>query len=150
MKNDLKSLVKKKYGEIARKAKTQNRSSCCGGAGCCDQPDYVDFSDDYTGIEGYQSEADLGLGCGLPAEYAGIRKGDHVLDLGPGAGNDCFVARALVGEEGWVAGLDFTEAMIEIARNHLEKTGYRNIDFIQGDIEAIPLRDSVFDVVISN
>ena len=147
---ELKLIVKDKYGEIALQSKNQNQSSCCGSSGCCDDMDYTIFSDDYTRLEGYNPDADLGLGCGLPTEYAGIKKGDHVLDLGSGAGNDCFVARSYVGEEGKVTGLDFTDAMLEKARKNLEKTGFTNIDFAKGDIENMHLADHIFDVVISN
>jgi SAM-dependent methyltransferase len=112
--------------------------------------DYSIFSENYDKLQGYNPDADLGLGCGLPTEYAGIQPGNTVLDLGSGAGNDCFVARALVGETGYVAGLDFTEAMIEKARENAKKLGYTNVDFIQGDIENIPVRFGVVDVVISN
>ena len=78
------------------------------------------MQDEYDHLEGYVADADLGLGCGLPTEYAGIKKGDTVVDLGSGAGNDVFVARAIVGDEGKVIGLDMTEEMIEKA--NLNKT----------------------------
>lgn len=147
---DLKLVVKEKYGEIASQTREQNQPSCCGSTECCDHMDYSIFSDDYTMLEGYNVEADLGLGCGLPTQYAGIRKGNHVLDLGSGAGNDCFVARTLVGEEGTVTGIDFTNAMLEKANKNLKKTQFKNIKFIKGDIEDMPLADNSFDVVISN
>jgi len=147
---DLKLVVKEKYSEIAKQSKLMNQTSCCGSASCCGETDYSVFSDDYSGQEGYVPDADLGLGCGLPTEYAGIEKGHRVLDLGSGAGNDCFVARALVGEEGEVTGLDFTDAMLEKARRNNEKLGYANVRFIKGDIEEMPLPDASFDVVISN
>ena len=94
---DLKMIVQDKYAEIASKSQSGTSSSCCGAEGCCDHTDYSILSADYTRLEGYNPEADLGLGCGLPTEFAGINKGTHVLDLGSGAGNDCFVARTLVG-----------------------------------------------------
>ena len=147
---DLKLVVKEKYGEIAKQSKLMNQTSCCGSASCCGEMDYSVFSDDYSGQAGYVPDADLGLGCGLPTEYAGIEKGHRVLDLGSGAGNDCFVARALVGEEGEVTGLDFTDAMLEKARLNNEKLGYTNVRFVKGDIEEMPLPDVSFDVVISN
>ncbi len=147
---DLKLFVQEKYASIASQNKNQNQSSCCGSTDCCDNMDYSIFSDDYTTLEGYNADADLGLGCGLPTHYAGINKGDHVLDLGSGAGNDCFVARTLVGEEGKVTGIDFTDAMLEKANKNLEKTGFKNIEFIKGDIEKMPLPDSTFDIAISN
>jgi len=147
---DLKLVVREKYGEIASQSKEQNQSSCCGSTGCSDTVDYSIFSDDYSSLDGYNADADLGLGCGLPTQYADIKKGDHVLDLGSGAGNDCFVARTFVGEEGKVTGIDFTEAMLVKARTNLKKTGFKNIEFIQGDIENMPLKDNTVDVVISN
>jgi len=147
---DLKLIVKDKYEEIALQSKTQNQSSCCGSTDCCDDIDYTMFSDNYTRLKGYNPDADLGLGCGLPTEYAGLKNGDSVLDLGSGAGNDCFVARSFVGKEGKVTGIDFTEAMLEKARKNLEKTGFNNIEFVKGDIEKMPLPDSTIDVVISN
>lgn len=147
---DLKLIVKDKYGAIAGQSKLLNQGSCCGGTSCCNEMDYSVFSDDYSALEGYNPDADLGLGCGLPTQYAGIRKGDHVLDLGSGAGNDCFVARTLTGDEGRVTGIDFTDAMVEKANANLQKTGFSNIQFIKGDIEEMPLSDNTFDVVISN
>ena len=147
---DIKQIVKEKYAEIAKQTKEQNASSCCGATSCCSTVDYSVFSESYDKLEGYNPDADLGLGCGLPTEYAGIQPGNSVLDLGSGAGNDCFVARAIVGDTGYVAGIDFTEAMIEKARENARKLGYTNVDFIQGDIENIPVRFGVVDVVISN
>jgi len=147
---DLERVVKEKYGEIALQNKLQNQSSCCGSKGCCDDMDYTIFSDDYTKLAGYNPDADLGLGCGLPTQNAEIKAGNHVLDLGSGAGNDCFVARSIVGETGHVTGIDFTDAMLDKANKNLEKTGFKNIDFVKGDIEQMPLHDNSFDVVVSN
>jgi ubiquinone/menaquinone biosynthesis C-methylase UbiE len=147
---DIKQIIKEKYGEIAKQTKEQNAPSCCGAVSCGSVVDYSVFSEDYDKLEGYAPDADLGLGCGLPTEYAGIKPGNSVLDLGSGAGNDCFVARALVGETGYVAGIDFTDAMIEKARENARNLGFTNVDFIQGDIENIPVRFGVVDVVISN
>jgi len=147
---DIKQIIKEKYGEIAKQTKEQNAPSCCGATSCCSVVDYSVFSENYDDLEGYAPDADLGLGCGLPTEYAGIQPGNSVLDLGSGAGNDCFVARALVGESGYVAGIDFTDAMIEKSRENARKLGFTNVDFIQGDIDNIPVRFGVVDVVISN
>ena len=147
---DIKQIIKEKYGEIAKQTKEQNAPSCCGAVSCGSVVDYSIFSESYDKLEGYAPEADLGLGCGLPTEYAGIQPGNIVLDLGSGAGNDCFVARAMVGESGYVAGIDFTDAMIEKARENARKLGFTNVDFIQGDIENIPVKWGVVDVVISN
>lgn len=149
-KENLKAIVKDKYGEIARQTKKHNESSCCGATGCCGEVDYTIFSEDYSRLNGYNPDADLGLGCGLPTEYAGIREGDSVLDLGSGAGNDCFVARSIVGDEGSVTGLDFTDEMLEKANINNQKLGFDNVVFVKGDIEKMPFIEEVFDVVISN
>lgn len=145
----LKELVKQKYNEIALQDKEINQSSCCG-SGCCSTEVYNIMSDDYTELTGYNPDADLGLGCGLPTQYAKIKKGDTVIDLGSGAGNDCFIARAETGEDGKVIGIDFTPAMIDKARANTEKLGYYNVEFRQGDIEKMPLSGNVADVIVSN
>ena len=147
---DLKLVVKNKYSEIVSESKIMNESSCCGGSVCCGDMEVSMIGDEYDNIEGHNPDADFGLGCGLPTQYAQIKAGDHVLDLGSGAGNDCFVARSIVGETGHVTGIDFTEAMLEKANKNLEKTGFTNLDFVYGDIEDMPLKDDTFDVVISN
>lgn len=147
--NELKNIVKQKYGEIAVKSD----ENCCGPTSCCgssDITDYSVFNDDYTKLDGYVAEADLSLGCGIPTEYAGIKKGDIVLDLGSGAGNDVFVVRQLVGADGKVIGLDFTEEMVGKAEKNNEKLGYQNIEFKLGDIEDMPIDDNSVDVIISN
>lgn len=145
----LKDLVKQKYSEIALQDKAVNAASCCG-AGSCSTEVYNIMSDDYTRLEGYNPDADLGLGCGLPTEFAQIKPGNTVIDLGSGAGNDCFVARAATGEKGKVIGIDFTEAMIEKARDNAEKLGYNNVEFRFGDIEKIPVTANCADVIVSN
>src|ERR1041384_7727284 len=128
--NDLKQLVQQKYGEIALQDKETNQASCCG-SGCCTTEVYNIMTDDYTGLEGYNPDADLGLGCGLPTQFARIRKGDTVIDLGSGAGNDCFIARHETGETGRVIGIDFTAAMIDKARSNAEVRGLNNVAFRQ-------------------
>ena len=145
----LKTLVQQKYSEIALQDKATNQSSCCGAGGCSTEI-YNIMSDDYSDLNGYTSDADLGLGCGLPTQFALIKPGHTVVDLGSGAGNDCFVARAETGITGKVIGIDFTPAMIEKARLNSEKLGYNNVEFREGDIEQMPLNDAVADVVISN
>lgn len=145
----LKQLVKEKYSEIAEQSKEQNASSCCG-SGCCSTEVYNIMSDDYTKLQGYNADADLGLGCGLPTEFAQIKEGDTVIDLGSGAGNDAFVARAIAGEKGKVIGIDFTEKMIEKARANAEKLNFNNVEFRLGDIEQMPVSSNVADVVVSN
>ncbi|MDZ7739698.1 MAG: arsenite methyltransferase [Bacteroidales bacterium] len=147
---DLKLIVKEKYGQLAKQSLLASETSCCGTSGCCGELQFSMIGDEYTGVEGHLADADLGLGCGLPTEYAFIKKGDTVIDLGSGAGNDCFVARALVGEEGLVIGIDMTEAMIEKAYENNRKMGYGNVEFLLGDIEDMPLAESTADVVISN
>ncbi|MEY3187429.1 MAG: arsenite methyltransferase, partial [Bacteroidota bacterium] len=99
---------------------------------------------------GYNPDADLGLGCGLPTQYARIVKGNTVIDLGSGAGNDCFIAREEVGETGKVVGIDFTPAMIEKATVNAKKLGFTNVHFILGDIENMPVESNMADVVVSN
>jgi arsenite methyltransferase len=147
--NDIKSIVREKYAEIAHQPKEQNASSCCGATGCC-TVDYSIFSDSYSQVEGYNPDADLGLGCGIPTQFAAIRSGNTVIDLGSGAGNDVFVARSLVGAAGKVIGVDMTEDMIERARENNEKLGFTNVEFRLGDIEKLPVTSNRADVVISN
>jgi arsenite methyltransferase len=145
----IKELVKQKYSEIALQDKETNASSCCG-SGCCSTEVYNIMADDYSQLEGYNSDADLGLGCGLPTQFAKIKKGDVVIDLGSGAGNDAFIARNETGENGKVIGIDFTPAMIERARINAEVRGFNNVEFRQGDIEKMPVTSNVADVIVSN
>ncbi len=151
MKTDeqLKELVKQKYSEIALQDKETNMSSCCGSGGCSTEV-YNIMSDDYSNLDGYNPDADLGLGCGLPTQFAKIKKGDVVIDLGSGAGNDCFIARAETGEAGKVIGIDFTPAMIDKARENAEIRGFNNVEFRQGDIEKMPVTSNIADVIVSN
>ena len=150
MNTDIKELVKAKYGEIAEQSRPQNLKSCCGATACCGDDALAVMADDYSHLEGYNPEADLGLGCGLPTEFAKIKEGDTVIDLGSGAGNDCFVARQITGSSGKVIGIDFTNAMISRARQNAEKLGFNNVEFRQGDVEEMPVTSGVADVVISN
>lgn len=147
--DQLKELVREKYGQIALQNCDDNASSCCGATGCS-TIDYAVMADDYTKLDGYVADADLALGCGLPTEFAKIQEGDTVVDLGSGAGNDAFVARSVTGEKGKVIGIDFTEKMIEKARVNADKLGYKNVEFRQGDIENMPLAGETADVVVSN
>lgn len=144
---NLKDLVRDQYSRIAEQSKLQNGQSCCGGTSC---GTYTIMSEDYSKLPGYNPEADLGLGCGLPTEFAKIKKGDTVVDLGSGAGNDCFVARSFTGEEGEVIGIDMTQTMIEKAQANAAKLGLKNVKFRLGDIEDIPLASKRADVVVSN
>ncbi|HNL82139.1 MAG TPA: arsenite methyltransferase [Chitinophagaceae bacterium] len=145
----LKEIVRQKYSEIALQDKETNQSSCCGSS-CCSTEVYNIMSDDYSNLEGYNADADLGLGCGLPTQFAKIKKGNTVIDLGSGAGNDCFIARAETGEDGKVIGIDFTPAMINKARANTQKLGFANVEFRQGDIENIPVSANIADVIVSN
>ena len=146
----IKEIVKEKYAKIAEQSKETNETSCCGAGNSCSSIDYTIFSDDYSQLGGYNKEADLGLGCGLPTEFALIKPGDVVVDLGSGAGNDCFVARAITGDAGEVIGIDMTEAMIEKAKANAAKLGFKNVHFRLGDIEDMPLASNRADVVVSN
>ena len=142
---ELKQIVKERYAAIAE----GNIKTCCEGT-CCGGDEITSIADSYEELKGYEKDADLNLGCGLPTQFAGIRRGDTVVDLGSGAGNDCFVARHETGETGKVIGVDFTDAMIQKARRNVFKLGYHNVEFVQGDIENIPLPENIADVVVSN
>ena len=147
--SELKQSVKDKYSKIGKSMTEGNSGSCCGNGNDTDEI-YSIMSDDYTALDGYNPDADLGLGCGLPTQFAKIKPGDTVVDLGSGAGNDCFVARHEAGPDGRIIGIDFTESMIEKAELNAEKLGYENVEFLRGDIEDIPLPDNTASVVISN
>lgn len=148
--NELKQLVKEKYSQIASQSREANLPSCCGATGCCETTDTSIMADDYSSLEGYNADADLGLGCGIPTQYAKMKEGDIVIDLGSGAGNDAFVARRIIGDKGKVIGIDFSEAMIEKARANVDNLGFNNIEFRFGDIEKIPVTSNKADVILSN
>lgn len=153
MNNELqtKELVKEKYTAIAAQSQTQNATSCCGAtSACCGDEVYNIMADDYTKLEGYNPDADLGLGCGLPTEFAKIKEGDVVIDLGSGAGNDAFIARRFTGAAGKVVGIDFTEAMINKARANAEKLQLHNVEFRLGDIDDMPVTSNYANVIVSN
>jgi arsenite methyltransferase len=148
---EIKEMVKQKYSEIAVADSTDNAASCCGAtASCCGDEVYNIMTDDYATLKGYQPDADLSLGCGLPTQFAKIKNGDTVIDLGSGAGNDAFVARHECGPDGRVIGVDFTEAMIQKARANTDKLGFNNVEFRLGDIEALPLTSEMANVIVSN
>ena len=147
---EIKKMVREKYAAIAGQPREKNLASCCGATGCCGEDVYNIMADDYSKLEGYNPDADLGLGCGLPTEFAKIKEGDTVIDLGSGAGNDAFVARKLAGEKGKVIGIDFTEPMISLARENARKLGLNNVEFRQGDIEDMPVTANKADVIVSN
>src|SRR4026208_1810246 len=133
MKNEtaIKELVKEKYSEIASQPRQKNYSSCCGATTSSKEVCCI-MSDEYEGLDGYNPDADLGLGCGLPTEFAKIKEGDTVVDLGSGAGKYALIARPETGEAGKVIGIDFTPAMIEKAKKNAEVRGFNNVEFRQG------------------
>ena len=147
----IKEVVRQKYGAIAEQP---DANSCCGPTSCCgpeiDANVPIVMSQDYQELNGYVADADLGLGCGLPTQFAQIKPGDTVVDLGSGAGNDCFVARAETGKTGRVIGLDMTPPMIDRARKNAKTLGFTNVEFVYGDIEDMPLPENLADVVVSN
>jgi arsenite methyltransferase len=152
---EIKRIVREKYAEIALQepacCSSKKQSCFCCGNGVSNYW----MADDYQNVTGYNAEADLGLGCGLPTTFAQIKTGDTVLDLGSGAGNDCFVALSATGPTGEVIGVDFTPSMVERARNNAQRCGYNNdhhhvVKFLHGDIEDLPIPDATVDVVISN
>ncbi len=148
---DLKEMVKQRYNDLA--LASDEKQKCCCNPLAPAQPStkvYTIMSEDYTKLKGYEPDADLGVGCGLPTEYAGIKEGDVVIDLGSGAGNDCFIAREETGETGRVIGIDFAPQMLEKARNNAKKRGFTNVEFLEGDIENMSLSDQTADVVVSN
>lgn len=142
---ELSKLVREKYNEIAKES-----SGCGCGCSCGDSTSFNIFSDDYSKLEGYNPDADLNLGCGIPTEFANIKEGDTVIDLGSGAGNDCFVARSLVGEKGMVIGIDMTPDMVDKANENIKKLGFNNVQFRLGQIEKLPVTSNKADVIISN
>ena len=166
----LKELVREKYAQIAREApkpgsapsKPASASSCCSGPSPCCAPaaepsastyyseDVAGIKEAYEKLDGHMDEADLGLGCGLPTEHAGLAPGQTVVDLGSGAGNDVFIARSVVGDTGRVIGVDMTPEMIDKARANAERRGFKNVEFRLGDIESLPVEDAAADVVVSN
>lgn len=146
---DIKSLVKETYSRVVNQNKAENEKSLCGEGSCC-QIDYTIFSEDYSNLKGYCKTADLGVGCGIPTKAISIKEGDTVLDLGCGAGNDCFIAREMVGEKGHVIGLDFTPEMLRKAWQNCDSMGYHNVEFRFGDIEDMPILNSMIDVILSN
>ncbi len=145
---EIKEMVREKYGSIATQENSDS-TSCCASTGCCGDVSNT-MADNYTQLDGYVSDADLGLGCGLPTEYAKIKEGDTVIDLGSGAGNDVFIARRIVGDQGKVIGVDFTEAMIDRARKNNDKLGFNNVEFRLGEIESMPVTSNYANVIVSN
>lgn len=148
--NEKKELVKHRYNELALYGDSTVIKRCCATSPKGPSIKVFTMNEDYSNLKGYEAEADLGFGCGIPTQYADIILGDTVVDLGSGAGNDCFIARSVVGENGQVIGIDFSPQMVERARKNANRQGYTNVKFIEADIEHIPLPDAVADVVVSN
>lgn len=144
---EIKKAVKDEYSKRVEDFSNSKTSSC---STCMPQNDYKIVGDEYSKLDGYNSDADLGLGCGLPTQFAKVKKGDTVLDLGCGAGNDCFIARSVTGDSGKIIGIDMTNAMIEKAKANAEKMGYKNMEFILGEIENMPIQSNTVDVIVSN
>jgi arsenite methyltransferase len=146
---NIKELVREKYGQLAREG-----GSCCGPTSCCGpatgETPFVHINEDYSRLEGYVKDADLGLGCGIPLDAADLQPGHTVVDLGSGAGNDAFIARRMVGESGKVIGVDMTADMIKKARENTVKVGYSNVEFRLGEVESLPVGGNSVDRVISN
>ena len=138
---DLKRAVREKYGALA---------AGDGAVGCCTGVGVSSIGEDYSALAGYFPDADLGLGCGIPVEFARMGEGETVIDLGSGAGNDAFVARSLVGARGRVIGVDMTEAMVEKARSNVSRLGFESVEFVVGEIENLPVASGAADIVISN
>jgi ubiquinone/menaquinone biosynthesis C-methylase UbiE len=143
MSDRLKEVIKNKYGEITRQS-----DSCCSSGGCGCEP--MVSRENYTTQPGYVKDADFGLGCGIPTRFVNIQKGDTVIDLGSGAGNDLFIARRYTGEEGYCIGIDMTEEMLKKAEENKDKLGYENVEFRLGDIENIPVDENTADIILSN
>lgn len=151
----IKTQVREKYARVVTQGESCCAPSCCDdGAEASASPTSVDdismIGDAYDSVEGYVADADLGLGCGIPTEHAGLAEGQTVLDLGSGAGIDAFVTRRIVGETGRVVGVDFTPEMVTKARANAARLGFENVEFIEGEIEALPLDDATVDVALSN
>ncbi|MFA5107273.1 MAG: arsenite methyltransferase [Patescibacteria group bacterium] len=144
MVQNTKQIVKDKYSEIAR---TPMKTCGCSCAGQNTVSKNIGYSEQDLAQVG---EADLGLGCGNPVAFGKMRPGDVVVDLGSGAGIDCFLAAKRIGPTGKVIGVDFTEEMIVKAKTNALKMDFRNVDFILGDIENLPLADNSADIIISN
>ena len=147
---EIKRAVREGYARIAKRATSYYDSkSCCG---CTDLPEEISKRLGYTDeeIQAAPPGSNLGLGCGNPVALASIKEGEIVLDMGSGAGFDCFLASHQVGKNGKVIGVDMTSEMVEKARANARKGGYTNIDFRQGDLENMPVADNYVDVVISN
>jgi len=142
----IKKIVKKKYGEIAKKSSDGSASSCCSSNNQ-DIAKSIGYSEDEIATF---SDSNLGLGCGNPIAFGEIKNGDVVLDLGSGAGFDCFIAAKKVGNSGKVIGVDMTQNMIKKAKDNAKKYGFNNVEFRHGDIDNLPVDNDSIDIIISN
>src|SRR4030066_2240317 len=150
-KEEVKKAVREGYAQVARSGSSccAPQSSCCGAANvAADISKKVGYTDE--DIQSVPEGANLGLGCGNPIAVASLKKGEVVLDLGSGAGFDCFLAANIVGKTGKIIGVDMTPEMIEKARENARKGNYENIEFRLGEIENLPVADNHVDAVISN
>jgi len=147
---EIKKTVQKVYSKIAEQGTfCCAPQSCCGGAVNAESiSKKVGYSE--NDLQVLPEGANMGLGCGNPLAFAEIKKGDIVLDLGSGAGIDCFLAASRTGETGRVIGVDMTPAMLEKARANAERGGFKNVEFRQGEIENLPVSDNEVDLIISN
>ncbi|MFA6553721.1 MAG: arsenite methyltransferase [Patescibacteria group bacterium] len=141
---DIKQVVQKKYSEIASQPM---RTCSCANKGKKDIAEQIGYTAEQLQSVG---EANMGLGCGNPTAFSRIRAGDTVVDLGSGAGIDCFLAAKKTGPSGRVIGIDFTEEMVVKAKTNALKGRYDNVEFTLGDIENLPMEDNSVDVIISN
>ena len=153
--NEIKRFVQERYGARARGVIELSAGQSCDSedAGCCGPSDFDRALRLYNEgqVEGIPAEAvAASAGCGNPTALAGLKPGERVLDLGSGGGIDCFLAAQQVGDTGYVTGLDMTPDMLELARKNLATTGLNNVEFVEGEMEKIPLPDACVDVVISN
>jgi SAM-dependent methyltransferase len=145
--NEKKEVIKEKYGKIAMAGGSCCSSECCGDLNATDLSKSIGYSEDELKVV---PDANLGLGCGNPTAFSKLKSGDIVLDLGSGAGFDCFLAAQKVGSSGKVIGVDMTQVMVEKAQANALKYGYSNVEFRLGDIEALPVESESVDAIISN
>ncbi|MFQ5637258.1 MAG: arsenite methyltransferase [bacterium] len=143
MNENIKTVVREGYAKIA-----ENSSSCCGTANADQISKKIGYSDDE--LKAVPENANLGLGCGNPVALASIKEGETVVDLGSGAGFDCFLAANQVGPTGTVIGVDMTQEMLDKARRNAQKGDYRNVEFRLGEIEHLPIANKTADLIMSN
>lgn len=153
MSTSLKEIVQEKYGEAARRVSAGEASSCCGASACCGadvDPITKDLYDDSQRSTLPEMAVKASLGCGNPTALAELRPGETVLDLGSGGGIDVLLSAQRVGPSGKAYGLDITDDMLALARDNQKKAGVKNVEFLKGEIEKVPLPDNSVDVIISN